>query len=214
MFQKVIGQKQENGISSVGSTPEEKSPSASTSAPKAPSIAPAPSRQSNAAPSGRNVLSTDVEIKGSIKFSNDLVVDGKIEGSVSSDGALTVGENARIKAEIKTRSVIIYGKVHGNIEVTDIVELKANAELVGDIKAASLSIEPGAIFVGKSTVGSPSVKPQASSSPATPVKSASSSSNKDSSASDTSAKKNNSGNSTSELPLTSKPSTGNAAVSS
>ena len=126
----------------------------------------------NAAPSGRNVLSTDVEIKGSVKFSNDLVVDGKIEGSISSDGALTVGENARIKAEIKTHSVIIYGKVHGNIEVTDIVELKANAELVGDIKAASLSIEPGAIFVGKSTVGSPSVKPQATSS----VSSASSSS--------------------------------------
>jgi cytoskeletal protein CcmA (bactofilin family) len=88
------------------------------------------------------------------------VVDGKIEGHINSDGSLTVGENALIKAEIKTRSVIIYGKVHGNIEVTDKVELKANAELVGNIKAASLSIEPGAIFVGKSTVGIPSVKPQ------------------------------------------------------
>ena len=101
-----------------------------------------------------------MEIKGTIKFSNDLVVDGKIEGHINSDGSLTVGENARIRAEIKTRSVIVYGKVHGNIEVTDKVELKANAELVGDIKAASLSIEPGAIFVGKSTVGTPSVKPQ------------------------------------------------------
>ena len=106
------------------------------------------------------MLSSDVEIKGTIKFSNDLVVDGKIEGHINSDGSLTVGENARIRAEIKTRSVIVYGKVHGNIEVTDKVELKANAELVGDIKAASLSIEPGAIFVGKSTVGTPSVKPQ------------------------------------------------------
>ncbi len=110
--------------------------------------------------SGRNVLSSDVEIEGSIKFSNDLVVDGKIKGNVISDGSLTVGENARIRAEIKTRSVVVYGKVHGNIEVTDKVELKASAELVGDIKAASLSVEPGAIFVGKSTVGTPSVKPQ------------------------------------------------------
>ncbi|MBT8037519.1 MAG: polymer-forming cytoskeletal protein [Verrucomicrobiae bacterium] len=105
-------------------------------------------------------MSSDVEIKGSIKFSNDLVVDGKIEGQINSDGSLTVGENAQIKAEIKTRSVIVYGKVHGNIEVTDKVELKANAELVGDIKAASLSIEPGAIFVGKSAVGTPSAKSQ------------------------------------------------------
>lgn len=128
------------------------------------SSSPEPSRSSSPSPSGRNVLSSDVEIKGSIRFSNDLVVDGKIEGNINSDGSLTVGENARIKAEIKTRSVIIYGKVHGNIEVSDKVELKTNAELVGDIKAASLSIEPGAIFVGKSAVGTPSVKPQSSTS--------------------------------------------------
>jgi len=206
VFQKVIGQKQENGISSVGSASEDKATSASSSAPKAPSSAPAPSRSGNAAPSGRNVLSTDVEIKGSVKFSNDLVVDGKIEGSISSDGALTVGENARIKAEIKTHSVIIYGKVHGNIEVTDIVELKANAELVGDIKAASLSIEPGAIFVGKSTVGSPSVKPQATSS----VSPVSSSSN----AKESSHKNGSDNNSANELPLTNKSGSGNKAVSS
>ena len=158
MFQKVIGQKPESRDSSTGSTPPEQA----SSSPSAPTSAAGSSqpRSSSPSPSGRNVLSSDVEIKGSIRFSNDLVVDGKIEGDINSDGSLTVGENARLKAQIKTRSVIIYGKVHGNIEVSDKVELKANAELVGDIKAASLSIEPGAIFVGKSAVGTPSVKPQ------------------------------------------------------
>lgn len=111
-----------------------------------------------AATNGRNVLSSDVEIKGKIIFTNDLVVDGLIEGEIHSDGSLTVGENARIKAEIHTRSVVVYGKVHGNITVTDRVELKANAELIGDIKAATISIEAGAIFVGKSTVGAPSAQ--------------------------------------------------------
>ena len=103
----------------------------------------------------RNFLSTDVEIKGIVKFTNDLVVDGKIEGEITSDGNLTVGENARIKAEIKTATVVIYGKVHGNITAADRVELKASAEVIGDIKAKSLAIEAGAIFVGKSTVGTP-----------------------------------------------------------
>lgn len=116
-----------------------------------------------AAGSGRNMLSSDVEIKGKVRFTNDLVVDGKIEGEIDSDGSLTVGENARVRAEIRTRSVVIYGKVHGNITVAERVELKANAELVGDIKAATLSIEAGAIFVGKSTVGAPT----AAASPAT-----------------------------------------------
>ncbi|MBK1790873.1 polymer-forming cytoskeletal protein [Persicirhabdus sediminis] len=123
-----------------------------------PSSAPA-ARKSAAAPSGRNVLSTDVEITGSIKFTNDLVVDGRIEGNIESDGSLTVGENAVIKAAINTRSVIIYGKVEGNITVTERVELKENAELIGDIAAATLAIEPGAIFSGKSVIGKPSKTP-------------------------------------------------------
>ncbi len=121
-----------------------------------------------AATNGRNVLSSDVEIKGKVKFTNDLVVDGLIEGEIHSDGSLTVGENARIKAEVHTRSVVVYGKVHGNITVTDRVELKANAELIGDIKAATISIEAGAIFVGKSTVGAPST--QVTAAPTKPAK--------------------------------------------
>ena len=106
-----------------------------------------------------NVLANGIEINGSIKFTNDMVIDGKIEGEINSDGSLTIGENARIKAEIKTRSVVIYGKVHGNITVTERVELKKEAELIGDIKAATISVEAGAIFLGKSIVGTPAAKP-------------------------------------------------------
>jgi cytoskeletal protein CcmA (bactofilin family) len=103
----------------------------------------------------RNILSQDVEIKGTIKFTNDLLVDGKIEGEIASDGNLTVGENARIKAEIKTATVVVYGKVQGNITASDRIELKASSEVIGDIKTKTLSIEAGAVFVGRSTVGTP-----------------------------------------------------------
>jgi cytoskeletal protein CcmA (bactofilin family) len=104
----------------------------------------------------RNVLSSDVEIKGTVKFQDALIVDGKIEGDIQSTGNLTIGENARIKAEVKTGSVIVYGKIHGNLTAIERVELKSSAEVVGDIKAKILMIEAGAIFVGKSTVGTPS----------------------------------------------------------
>lgn len=103
--------------------------------------------------SPKNILSSDVEIKGSLKFSNDLVIDGRIEGEVTSDGSLTVGENARIKGEIRTKSCIVFGKVEGNISVTERCELKQSAELAGDVRAKTLSIEEGAAFMGKSIVG-------------------------------------------------------------
>lgn len=164
MFQRVKGNKQQpEPIKAPTPARQQATPTSTPAATAKPAASPAPAAKHNApSPSGRNVLSSDVEIKGSIKFSNDLVVDGKIQGEINSDGSLTVGENARIQAQIKTRSVVIYGKVYGSIEVTHNVELKANCELVGDIKAASLSIEPGAIFVGKSTVGKPTITPQAS----------------------------------------------------
>lgn len=104
----------------------------------------------------KNILSSDVEIRGKLRFSNDLIIDGRIEGEVNSEGDLTVGENAQIVGDIKTRSVVVFGKVKGNITVTDRCELKQNAELDGDVIASKLAIEEGAIFLGSSSVGKPS----------------------------------------------------------
>ncbi|MCB1237957.1 MAG: polymer-forming cytoskeletal protein [Verrucomicrobiae bacterium] len=101
----------------------------------------------------KNILSSDVEIKGTLKFANDLIIDGRIEGEINSDGDLTVGENANLQADIRTRSVTVFGKVHGNIIVSDRCELKQNAELHGDVTAGKLAIEEGATFMGSSTVG-------------------------------------------------------------
>lgn len=160
VFKKVIGQDHGDTSRSAPSLPDIRHAEPIHAQAPAPYAAqPAtPVRTSPAAT--RNVLSSDVEIKGSVKFTNDLVVDGKIEGEITSDGNLTIGENARIKAEVKTATVIVYGKVHGNLTATDRVELKASAEVVGDIKAKTLAIEAGAIFVGKSTVGTPAAAPQ------------------------------------------------------
>jgi len=158
MFQKVIG-KSTSEPSPSSSTPIQPTPASPSPInpghlggnPSSASSAPAPVRATAAA--SRNVLSTDVEVKGILRFTNDLIVDGRIEGEIHSDGNLTIGENARIKAEIRTATVIIHGKVHGNITATDRVDLKAGAEIVGDIKSKVLSMEAGAVFVGKSTIG-------------------------------------------------------------
>lgn len=164
MFKKVIGQDQNEAPRQAPPQPESSSAAESSA-----------SRTSQSRPSPavtRNVLSSDVEIKGAVKFTDDLVVDGKIEGEITSAGNLTIGENARIKAEVKTGTISVYGKVHGNLTATDRVELKSSAEVVGDIKAKTLSIEAGAIFVGKSTVGTPAQAPAQSSS-SQPAKSSS-----------------------------------------
>jgi len=167
VFKKVIGQ-EEGGVDRPLSHSASEQPARSVPAP----AVPASYSSSHASPAPavggatRNILSSDVEIKGTVKFANDLVVDGKIEGEITSTGNLTVGENARLKAEIRTGTVVVYGKVHGNITAASHIELKASAEVIGDIKAATLSIEAGAIFVGKSTVGAPAQAVAAATAPA------------------------------------------------
>jgi len=104
--------------------------------------------------SGKDVLSSDVEIKGSIKFQKELLIDGKVEGEINSEGVLTIGENADIRGEIKTKSITVFGKVQGNITVSERCELKSKCTLQGDLKAARLIIEEGATFIGKSEVSS------------------------------------------------------------
>ncbi len=102
--------------------------------------------------SGKNVLSADVEIKGTIKFDNELICDGKIEGEIISDGILVIGKNATVRGEVMTKAVTVHGTVLGNITVSEKAELKASAQLTGDLTASRIVIEEGASFTGKSEV--------------------------------------------------------------
>src|SRR5580700_10022402 len=107
----------------------------------------------------KNVLSSDVEIKGNIKFSGELAFDGKLDGEIQTDGLLTLGDSAVVNGNISAQSVIVRGKITGNITAKEKIEIKAKTELFGDIRAAKLAIEEGVTFVGKTEVNPNKVSP-------------------------------------------------------
>ena len=97
------------------------------------------------------VLTSDCEFKGALAFSGELELHGRLEGTIESEGgALTIGEQALIKAEIKVNDVLIYGKVQGNIYATGRIELRGKAEVYGDLHSNRLAMDDGVVFVGKS----------------------------------------------------------------
>jgi cytoskeletal protein CcmA (bactofilin family) len=110
-------------------------------------------------PNSKNVLNSDVEVKGTLKFSGELTFDGKVDGDINSDGLLTLGDNAVVKGTIDVGSVIVRGKITGNVVAKDKIELKAKTELFGDVRAAKLVIEEGVTFVGKTEVNPNKVSP-------------------------------------------------------
>jgi cytoskeletal protein CcmA (bactofilin family) len=107
----------------------------------------------------KNVLNSDVEVKGTLKFSGELTFDGKVDGDITSDGTLTLGDNAVVKGTLDVGSVVVRGKITGNIVAKDKIELKAKTELFGDVRASKLVIEEGVTFVGKTEVNPNKVAP-------------------------------------------------------
>jgi cytoskeletal protein CcmA (bactofilin family) len=115
----------------------------------------------NSNSSSKNVLNSDVEIRGTLKFAGELTFDGKVEGDINSDGVLNLGDNANVKGTIDVGSVVVRGKITGNVIAKDKIELKAKTELFGDVRAAKLVIEEGVTFVGKTEVNPNKVSPTA-----------------------------------------------------
>jgi cytoskeletal protein CcmA (bactofilin family) len=117
------------------------------------------STQPNPNPNSKNVLNSDVEVKGTLKFSGEMTFDGKVDGDINSEGTLNLGDNAVVKGTIDVGSVVVRGKITGNIVAKDKIELKAKTELFGDVRAAKLVIEEGVTFVGKTEVNPNKVAP-------------------------------------------------------
>jgi cytoskeletal protein CcmA (bactofilin family) len=113
-----------------------------------PALAAARSATSASRSSAR--LGSSLQIKGEINGSEDLQIDGIVEGPIFLDGhALTVGSTALVNSEIHAGDVVVYGKTVGNVMASGRVEITKDGSIVGDISCARISIEDGAHFKGR-----------------------------------------------------------------
>jgi len=95
-------------------------------------------------------LGSSLQIKGHITGTEDLQIDGRVDGPISLKGhELTVGPAAQLTSEIHARDIVVFGKVTGNVFAKDRVDIKRDGCIVGDIASARISIEDGAQFKGR-----------------------------------------------------------------
>jgi cytoskeletal protein CcmA (bactofilin family) len=100
-----------------------------------------------------------VAIKGEVSGSEDLYIDGRVEGAIDlQGGSLTVGPNGQVRANVNAKTVIIHGKLEGNIRASDRAELRKSALIVGDIATQRIAIEEGAYFKGKVEINKEATK--------------------------------------------------------
>jgi cytoskeletal protein CcmA (bactofilin family) len=105
------------------------------------------------------VIGKSVQIRGEVNGSEDLLVDGHVEGTITlSESRLTIGPHANVTANVSARDVVLLGRLNGNIRATGRVELRKGCDLVGDIVAGRLSIEENALLQGKVDLVQPAAK--------------------------------------------------------
>jgi cytoskeletal protein CcmA (bactofilin family) len=95
-------------------------------------------------------IGKSVIIKGDITSSQDLTIDGQVEGKVQlSDHSLTIGAAAAVTADLVGRTITISGTVSGDVTASEKVDLRATGHVNGDITAPRFVMEEGAIVTGR-----------------------------------------------------------------
>lgn len=94
-------------------------------------------------------LDAGSHVEGELRFDSAFRVDGKINGTVISEGDLVVGERGEIEGELTVGQIFISGTVRGNVLARRRIQIASNGRVYGDLETPSLVIEDGAVFEGR-----------------------------------------------------------------
>ncbi|MGH7787239.1 MAG: bactofilin family protein [Candidatus Binatia bacterium] len=92
-------------------------------------------------------------VEGKLTFEGSVRIDGQVEGEISAQDTVIIGEGAEVTAQIHANTVVVQGRVNGDITARKRVELKAPATVVGNLNTPSLVIHEGVVFEGHCAMG-------------------------------------------------------------
>ncbi len=95
------------------------------------------------------VIGPSVKIEGEFTGQGNIIIEGIVQGNISTDQDLEVGSKAKVFANIKARNAKVAGEIHGNLTIKEFLELEATAVVNGDLQTQLIKIDRGAIFNGK-----------------------------------------------------------------
>jgi len=100
------------------------------------------------------LIARGVKVEGDFVSQGNVVIEGDVNGHVTAAAMLSIGAEAKLKAEISADEAIIAGQVEGTVTIKKRLELKATAKVTGDIVCETIVVEAGAVMNGKVVVGS------------------------------------------------------------
>jgi cytoskeletal protein CcmA (bactofilin family) len=92
-------------------------------------------------------------VTGKLAFEGTVRIEGHVEGEITAQDTLIIGESAVVNAQINGTSVVVHGRVTGDVTARKRLEIRAPGKLFGNIHTPSLVIHEGVIFEGQCTMG-------------------------------------------------------------
>ena len=105
------------------------------------------------APTVTSVIGADCTVRGEVRCTGTIHVDGAVEGTVEAEDTIMIGQNAKVNASLRAKKIVIGGEVHGNVTAEDTLEIQSTGSLYGDIQASKLTMALGVIFQGSCVTG-------------------------------------------------------------
>lgn len=102
------------------------------------------------------IVGNDAILEGKLTVKHAVRIDGQLNGELNSSDTITVGSTGRVEGTLTGENIVVGGQVDGTLKSNNLLTLEAGSRFTGDLEAARLIIIDGAIFSGRSTMGSPS----------------------------------------------------------
>jgi len=106
----------------------------------------------------RNIIGKNTSIVGDIISEGDFRIDGKVEGTIKTNGKVIIGGSGIVNGKVECNYADIEGTFSGELSVNNVLSLKATAKISGNVVIGKLSVEPGADFNATCAMKSSTVK--------------------------------------------------------
>jgi cytoskeletal protein CcmA (bactofilin family) len=105
-------------------------------------------RMTHDATKTKTVIGPGTRVAGALSGSNDIIVEGVVEGAIEGQASVTIAVGARVHGPVRARDVIVAGELNHPVCAAGTVRLCASARMTGDIEAGRIAVDEGATFEG------------------------------------------------------------------
>jgi len=99
------------------------------------------------------IIGVETVVSGEIRGDEDLIVKGRVDGTVHLQHALTIEKGAIVQADVDVKRLIVSGTLVGNVVASESIQMQESARVVGNLASPRVIMEAGAAYRGRVDMG-------------------------------------------------------------